>query len=216
MLAFVCLAAVPAPADTFKSNRQRRDVDQASGFAYLTVMVIRPIIRIPDPVLKTVAEPVQQVDDHVRRLMDDMLETMYHAPGIGLAAPQIGVLKRVIVMDCAKREATEDEPEVPPNPIYIANPEIVWASDETSEYEEGCLSIPEFFENVTRPAEVAVRFLDRDGAKQEMVCNGILATCMQHEIDHLNGVLFIDHISRLKRERITRKFTKAKRLAEAG
>ena len=179
-------------------------------------MAIRPIVKIPDPVLKAVADPVDQVDDDVRRLMDDMLETMYDAPGIGLAAPQIGVLQRVIVMDCAKREATEDEPEVPPNPIFIANPEIVWSSDETSVYEEGCLSIPEFYENVTRPAEVTVQFLGRDGSEQEMNCSGILATCVQHEIDHLNGVLFIDHISRLKRERITRKFTKAKRLAEAG
>ena len=191
-------------------------VDPAFAFAYLTAMAILPIVKIPDPVLKTVADPVKQVDDEIRKLMDDMLETMYDAPGIGLAAPQIGVLKRVIVMDCAKREATEDEPEVPPNPIFIANPEIVWASEETSEYEEGCLSIPEYFENVTRPAEVKVRYLDRDGESQELDCSGILATCMQHEIDHLNGVLFIDHISRLKRERITRKFTKAKRLAEAG
>lgn len=179
-------------------------------------MAILDIIKIPDPVLKTVADPVAAVDDNVRALMDDMLATMYDAPGIGLAAPQVGVLKRVIVIDVAKREATEEQPEVDPNPIFLANPEIIWESEETSEYEEGCLSIPEVYEIVTRPAEVKVRYLDRDGAEQELECSGILATCVQHEIDHLNGVLFIDHISRLKRQLIVRKFTKAKRLAEAG
>ncbi len=179
-------------------------------------MAILDILKIPDPVLKTVADPVSAVDADTRALMDDMLETMYDAPGIGLAAPQVGVLKRVIVIDCAKREATEDEPEVEPDPIFLANPEIVWVSEELSEYEEGCLSIPEVFENVTRPSEVIVSFLDRNGNAQKMACSGILATCVQHEIDHLNGVLFIDHISRLKRERITRKFAKAKRLATVG
>ena len=179
-------------------------------------MAIMDIIKIPDPVLKTVADPVVAVDDDVRRLMDDMLQTMYDAPGIGLAAPQVGVLSRVIVVDVAKREATEDEPEVAPAPIFLANPEIVWQSEETSDYEEGCLSIPEIYETVTRPAEVTVRFLDRDNSEQELHCAGIMATCIQHEIDHLNGVLFIDHISRLKRQLIMRKFTKAKRLAEAG
>ncbi len=179
-------------------------------------MALLDIVIIPDPVLKTVADPVDRVDDDVRTLMDDMLETMYDAPGIGLAAPQVGVLKRIFVMDCAKREATEDEPEVPPNPIFLANPEIIWSSEELSEYEEGCLSIPEVYANVTRPADVKVRFLDRDGKEQEMHCSGIMATCVQHEIDHLDGILFIDHISRLKRERITRKFTKAKRMAATG
>lgn len=179
-------------------------------------MAIMNIIKIPDPVLKTAAEPVATVDDDVRALMDDMLQTMYDAPGIGLAAPQVGVLKRVIVVDVAKREATEEEPEVEPDPIFLANPEIIWQSDETSEYEEGCLSIPEVYEMVTRPASVTVRYLDRDGASRELECSGIMATCVQHEIDHLNGVLFIDHISRLKRQLIMRKFTKAKRLAEAG
>ena len=193
-----------------------QDVDRALAFAYLTGMALLDIVIIPDPVLKTVADPVDRVDDGVRALMDDMLETMYDAPGIGLAAPQIGVLKRIFVMDCAKREATEDEPEVPPNPIFLANPEIIWSSEELSEYEEGCLSIPEVYEMVTRPAEVAIRYLDRDNAEQELSCSGIMATCLQHEIDHINGVLFIDHLSRLKRQLIMRKFTKAKRLAEAG
>ncbi len=184
--------------------------------AYLSDMAIMDIIKIPDPVLKTVADPVDTVDDAVRALMDDMLETMYDAPGIGLAAPQVGVLKRVIVADVAKREASEDGPEVAPEPIFLANPEIIWQSEETSDYEEGCLSIPEVYETVTRPAEVAIRYLDRDNAEQEISCSGIMATCLQHEIDHLNGVLFIDYISRLKRQLIVRKFTKAKRLAEAG
>ncbi len=179
-------------------------------------MAIMDIIKIPDPVLKTVADPVAEVDDEVRRLMDNMLETMYDAPGIGLAAPQVGVLSRVIVADVAKREATEDHPEVEPDPIFLANPEIIWQSEATSDYEEGCLSIPEIYETVTRPAEVTVRYLDRDNSEQELNCSGIMATCLQHEIDHLNGVLFIDHISRLKRQLIVRKFTKAKRLAEAG
>ena len=179
-------------------------------------MAILDILTIPDPVLKTVAEPVAGVDDDVRRLLDDMLETMYDAPGIGLAAPQIGVLKRIVVLDCAKREAGEEEKDVEPDPMFLVNPEIVSQSEATSEYEEGCLSIPDVFEKVTRPSEVTVKFLDRDGQEQEMHCAGILSTCVQHEIDHLNGVLFIDHISRLKRDRITRKFVKAKRLAATG
>ncbi|MEM7425801.1 MAG: peptide deformylase [Pseudomonadota bacterium] len=179
-------------------------------------MAILEILKIPDTVLKTVAQPVSAVDDDLRKLMDDMLETMYDAPGIGLAAPQVGVSKRVVVLDCAKREATEDEPEVEPNPIFLINPKIEWASDDASEYEEGCLSIPDVFEKVTRPSAVKISYLDRDGNAQEMDCTGILSTCVQHEIDHLNGILFIDHISRLKRERITRKFAKAKRLAAAG
>lgn len=179
-------------------------------------MAILDILKIPDPVLKTVADPVDRVDDGVRKLLDDMLETMYDAPGIGLAAPQIGVLKRVVVLDCAQREAGDEEEEVEPNPMFLVNPEIVSFSETLSDYEEGCLSIPEVFEKVTRPSEVTVSFLDRDGQAQEMHCTGILSTCVQHEIDHLNGILFIDHISRLKRDRITRKFAKAKRLATTG
>lgn len=180
-------------------------------------MAILDILTIPDPVLKTVAEPVSGVDDDVRKLMDDMLETMYDAPGIGLAAPQIGVLKRIVVLDCAKREEDEeDDKPIEPKPMFLVNPEIVAQSDATSDYEEGCLSIPDVFEKVTRPSDVTVKFLDRDGQEQVMECSGILSTCVQHEIDHLNGVLFIDHISRLKRDRITRKFVKAKRLAATG
>ncbi len=170
-------------------------------------MAIRSILSIPDGKLRQIAEPVTAVDDGVRALAADMLETMYDAPGIGLAAPQIGVLSRVIVLDVAKRQGEDAAPE----PMVLVNPVITRVSAETSVYEEGCLSIPEFYEEVTRPACVRVAYLDRDGVAREVEAEGILATCLQHEIDHLDGVLFIDHISRLKRHRITRKFEKAAR-----
>jgi peptide deformylase len=165
-------------------------------------MVIRQILTLPDPILRRVAQPVDAVDDTVRALMDDMLETMYAAPGVGLAAVQVGLARRVIVADCA---AKGEEPE----PLRLVNPEIVWVSDEMSEHEEGCLSIPEVYEMVERPERCRVRYLDETGTLQERDCAGLLATCIQHEVDHLNGVLFIDHISRLKRDRITRRFIKA-------
>ncbi len=169
-------------------------------------MAIRDIITIPDPVLKTVSAPVERVGADERKLLDDMLETMYDAPGIGLAAVQIGIARRMLVIDLAK----EDEPA---EPIFMVNPEITWASDEQAEYEEGCLSIPDYYEKVTRPAEVGVQFIGRDGEEAELHCSGLLATCVQHEIDHLNGILFIDHLSRLKRDRVVKKFTKAARQA---
>ncbi len=165
-------------------------------------MSIRPIICLPDPRLRQVCAPVGSVDDETRALMDDMLETMYDAPGIGLAAIQIAVLRRVVVMDVSGKDD-------PPAPMFLINPEIVWSSEETNVHEEGCLSIPDYYEEVTRPARVRARFLDRNGAPQEIEADGLLATCIQHEIDHLNGVLFIDHISRLKRERAIKKFAKA-------
>jgi len=168
-------------------------------------MTIRPILTLPDNRLRLKAEPVAKIDDEIRALMDDMLETMYAAPGIGLAATQIGVAKRMLVLDVAKRQ---DE-TASANPLVFANPEIIWSSEETSIYQEGCLSIPEYFEEVERPARVRVAYLDRSGERQEIEAEGILATCLQHEIDHLNGVLFIDHISRLKREMILKKFNKA-------
>jgi peptide deformylase len=168
-------------------------------------MALRRILILPDPRLRLVSAPVPAVDGEVRALMDDMLETMYAAPGVGLAAIQIGVQKRVIVLDVAKRE----EEEAKPQPLCLANPEIVWASEERSVYQEGCLSIPDIFEEVERPARVRARFLDRDGREQEIEAAGILATCLQHEIDHLNGVLFIDRISRLKRDVLMRKFRKS-------
>ena len=170
-------------------------------------MALRTILTIPDGKLRQVAEPVAAVDDAVRALADDMLETMYKAPGIGLAAPQIGVMRRVVVVDVAKRQNEEAAPE----PIVLINPVLTWSSEEKSVYEEGCLSIPDYYEEVERPAVVKVAFLDRDGAPQALEADGILATCIQHEIDHLNGVLFIDHISRLKRSRILKKFEKAAR-----
>ncbi len=166
-------------------------------------MPIRDIILVPHPVLKQVSTPVSAVDDELRALMQDMLETMYEAPGIGLAAVQIGVLKRVIVMDLAR----EGEP---PQPRYFVNPEILWRSEETLPYEEGCLSIPGVYDEVERPARVRVRYLGIDGDAVEEEAEGLYAVCIQHEIDHLDGVLFIDHLSRLKRDRAIAKVKKAK------
>ena len=172
-------------------------------------MTLRPIITLPDEkTLREVSKPVAAVDAvGAQSLWDDMLETMYQAPGIGLAAIQIGVPRRLLVVDLSKEG--EDK-----KPIFLANPEIVWSSEAQSDYEEGCLSIPEYYEMVTRPSEVKVRYLDRQGEAQEMQASGLLATCLQHEIDHLNGVLFIDHISRLKRERVLKKFAKAQKLGK--
>jgi len=167
--------------------------------------MLRPILIHPDPRLKKVCDPVTGVDRDVRALMDDMLATMYDAPGIGLAAPQIGVLSRVVVMDCAKGE--DEEPE----PICLANPEITWSSPEENEHEEGCLSIPEVYANVTRPSRVRVRYLDEHGKLQEREFGGLRATCVQHEIDHLNGRLFIDYLGAMRRQLITSKMKKLKR-----
>jgi peptide deformylase len=165
-------------------------------------MAQRKIIKLPDPRLRLVSKPVQKVDDEIRTLVTDMFETMYAAPGIGLAAIQVGVQQRVITLDPAKK----DEPK---KPRVVINPEVLWSSEERGTYEEGCLSIPEIYEEVERPAQVKVRYMDLDGKTHELDANGVLATCLQHEIDHLNGVLFIDHLSRLKRERIVKKFVKA-------
>jgi len=170
-------------------------------------MALLPILTAPDPRLKKKSAPVAAVDDAVRQLMDDMLETMYAAPGIGLAAPQVGVLKRVIVLDIERED-------VKTGPLFMANPEIVEASDEDAVYEEGCLSVPEHYSEVARPATVRVRYLDRDGKARELDCEGLLATCVQHEIDHLDGILFIDHISSLKRNMILRKLLKARKEKE--
>ena len=172
-------------------------------------MAKRELIILPDPVLRKVSEPVKAVDASTRKLLDDMLETMYAAPGIGLAAVQVGVQRRAVVIDISK-EGEERQP------LFLVNPEIIWASEEQSEYEEGCLSIPDFYDMVTRPKEVRVRYLDRKGEPQELAASGVLATCVQHEIDHLNGVLFIDHLTKLKRDRVVKKFAKAQKLAKAG
>jgi peptide deformylase len=171
-------------------------------------MAIREIIKLPDPVLKKVSKPVEAITPEILNLMDDMLDTMYAAPGVGLAAVQVGVLKRLVVVDTARDEA-------PKNPLYFINPELVWASEELNEHEEGCLSIPEIFDKLKRPAQVRIRYRDREGAEREMQCEGLLATCIQHEIDHLNGVLFIDRLGRLKRDRIVKKFTKAAKREKA-
>jgi len=168
-------------------------------------MSIRPILIHPDPRLKKVAAPVAGVTDVLRKLAEDMLETMYDAPGIGLAAPQLGVLERLIVMDCVKDD------DAPPQPMVMFNPEVVWQSDEQNIYEEGCLSIPEQFADVERPAEVAVRWMDMEGETREAEFDKLWATCVQHEIDHLNGKLFIDYLKPLRRQMITRKMQKLKR-----
>lgn len=165
----------------------------------------RNILIHPDPRLKTVCAPIDDVSDELRALADDMLETMYDAPGIGLAAPQIGALQRLIVLDCVKDETK------PPRPIAMFNPEITAHSEEENTYEEGCLSIPEQYAEVTRPKIVDVRWIDRDGNAQSETFDGLWATCVQHEIDHLNGKLFIDYLKPLKRQMITRKMQKLKR-----
>ncbi|MBI1262060.1 MAG: peptide deformylase [Rhizobiales bacterium] len=167
-------------------------------------MALRNIITAPDPRLKQVSTPVEKVDDELRALMDDMLETMYAAPGIGLAAIQVGVPKQVIVMDLSG----EDDA---PAPRYFVNPEILSTSEDHAIYEEGCLSVPDFYEDVERPAQCRVRFLDYQGEIREMDCDGLLATCLQHEMDHLKGVLFIDHLSRVKREMMLKKLLKQKK-----
>ena len=169
-------------------------------------MAVREILILPDKRLRKVSEPVKKIDAGIRKLVDDMLETMYDAPGIGLAAIQIGISKRVVTMDLAKKEE-------PKNPQVFINPEIVWSSDEKAVYEEGCLSIPEIYSDVERPAQVKVKYLDLEGELHEIEANGLLSTCLQHEVDHLNGILFIDHLSRLKRERIIKKFTKVAKRA---
>ena len=168
-------------------------------------MALREILIHPDPRLKKVAAPVVDIDPELRRLADDMLETMYDAPGIGLAAPQVGVSKRLLVMDCVKEEGA------PPRPMALINPEVTWTSDEKCIYEEGCLSIPEQYGDVERPARVKVSWTDVDGKRQEEAFDGLWATCVQHEIDHLNGKLFIDYLKPLRRQMITRKMMKLKR-----
>jgi peptide deformylase len=170
-------------------------------------MALRDIIVLPDKRLRLVSKPVARITEDIRTLVADMFETMYKAPGIGLAAIQVGVPQRLVTMDLSKRE-TEAQPKV------FINPEILWSSEETSPYEEGCLSIPDIHEDVERPARVRIRYLDLDGKPHEEEADGLFATCIQHEVDHLNGVLFIDHISKLKRDRIIKKFIKAAKRAE--
>ncbi len=172
-------------------------------------MALRPIITLPDPKLRLVSRKIERIDDFLRRLMDDMIETMHEAPGVGLAAIQVAEPVRLVVIDVAKKDE-------PPQPQVFVNPEIVWSSEERATYEEGCLSIPEYYAEVERPASVRARALDRDGKLREILAEGLLATVLQHEIDHLDGVLFIDHISKLKRDRVIKKFQKAAKRAGDG
>jgi peptide deformylase len=197
--------------------------------AYFKGMSVRAIIKVPDPLLKTVSSPVAAVTDETRALMDDMVETMYDAVGIGLAAIQIGIAQRIVVMDISPADGDEaaDHDQAAENAErydlsglenedvrYFVNPEITWTSEETSNYQEGCLSVPTFYDDVERPAQCRVKFLDYHGVEQEIECDGLLATCIQHEMDHLNGIVFLDRISRLKRQIILKKIRKAERDAE--
>ena len=170
-------------------------------------MAIRPILTAPDPRLKAVSTDVETVDSAIRTLIDDMIDSMYAADGIGLAAVQIGVAKRVLVIDVDQKEGKK-------NAIAYINPKLVWVSEEMAVFEEGCLSVPGIYDDVERPARIKCEYLDRDGNKQLLEADGLLATCMQHEMDHLNGVLFIDHLSRLKRAMVVKKLTKLKKLNE--
>ena len=170
-------------------------------------MTIRKILTEPDPILRKKCEPLEGVNDQLRNLMNDMLETMYEAPGIGLAAIQIGVLKRVVVIDVSKKEGEK-------SPLFLVNPEIIYRSKKTSTYEEGCLSLPGQFAEIERPAECKVEYLDFNGKKKQLDANGLLSTCIQHEIDHLNGVLFIDYLSKLKKSMIIKKLKKQKQSVE--
>lgn len=171
-------------------------------------MDLYKIITVPDPVLKQIAQPVSAIDDSLRKQMNKMLETMYDAPGIGLAANQVGLLNRVLVMDLSRRDEEEKEE---PRPYFMVNPEIIWESEDRSVMEEGCLSIPQQYAEIERPAVVRVKYLDYHGKEAELEAHGLLSHCVQHEIDHLNGVLFVDYLSSLKRNMIIRKVEKIKK-----
>lgn len=193
------------PGETSAAESERKgDIAGHDVLSYIGGMK-RPIILHPDPRLKKTSDPVSDLSDELRTLAADMLETMYDAPGIGLAAPQVGFLTRLIVLDCVKTEGEQ------PRPLIMFNPEVIASSDETNVYEEGCLSIPEQFADVTRPAEVQVRWIDENGNEQTEGMDGLWATCVQHEIDHLDGKLFIDYLKPLRRQMITRKMVKFKR-----
>jgi peptide deformylase len=185
------------------------NLDQNEVTAYLQPMAVRPIIAEPDPRLHLVSQKVEKIDDSVRALIADMIDSMYAADGIGLAAIQIGEAKRILVMDIDQKDGNK-------NPRVFINPEILWASEEMATFEEGCLSVPEIWEDVERPARIRAKYMSPDGDEQTLEADGLLATCLQHEMDHLNGILFIDHISRLKRSIALRKLTKAKRLKQTG
>jgi len=202
------LPALPSECAALTAGGQQL---KSPAEAFREIMAIREIIILPDKRLRLVSKPVEKVTAEIRRLADDMLETMYDAPGIGLAAIQIAEPIRLVTMDLAKRD---ENGEGTPRPQVFVNPEILSSSDEKSVYEEGCLSIPEYYEEVERPAKVRVRFSDLDGNVHEEDAEGLYATCIQHEIDHLNGVLFVDYLSKLKRDRVLKKFAKAAKRAE--
>ncbi|HSC18538.1 MAG TPA: peptide deformylase [Rhizomicrobium sp.] len=191
------------------SSKIRSFLDPPNRNPYLLPMSIRPVLTAPDPRLKAVSEEVSRVDEELKKLIDDMLETMYAEEGIGLAAIQVGAPKRLLVMDLAQKEGRRE-------PQAFINPRILWASDETMVVQEGCLSVPDIWEDVERPARITAEFLDRDGVLKTVEADGLFSTCLQHEMDHLNGVLFIDHLSKLKRSMALRKVQKAKRLAQAS
>lgn len=174
-------------------------------------MAILPLVLVPDPILRQKAEPVETITDELRQLLDDMLETMYEAPGIGLAANQIGSLQRVLVMDVSDKKEGEE-----PQPFQMINPEIIASSEETSVYNEGCLSIPEGYGDVKRPTSVTVRYTSPDGGSHEIETDGLLATCVQHEIDHLDGILFTDHLSMLKRNMVIKRAKKVAKERQEG
>jgi peptide deformylase len=176
-------------------------------------MAILPILEAPDPRLRTISTPVETIDDDLQTLIDDMFETMYDAPGIGLAAIQVGVPKRVLVIDLQDRESDEEDAPIVRNPMVFINPQILQGSDQLSVYNEGCLSVPDQYAEVERPATVRASWMDREGRIHEQTLEGLLATCLQHEMDHLEGVLFIDHLSRLKRDMVLKKLQKSRRAA---
>ena len=184
-------------------------IDVLPSASYVTAMAKRPIIYLPDPVLRLVSAPIDRVDDEVRRLADDMLETMYAAPGVGLAAPQVGISRRLIVLDVSDEDDNKQ-------PYVMINPTIVSASATPNVHDEGCLSIPDVRVEIERPAEVVVAYLDRDGKQQQLAASELLATCIQHEIDHLDGRLLIDYMSRLKRDMVIRRFKKYARDRDAS
>ncbi len=169
--------------------------------------MLRKILTEPDPILRKKCEPLEKVDSETKKLMDDMLETMYAAPGIGLAAIQVGILKRLVVIDISKDEEKK-------KPIFLINPQIIHQSKKTSVYEEGCLSLPGQFAEIERPAECTIKYIDYNGKKKELKSDGLLATCIQHEVDHLNGILFIDYLSKLKKDMIIKKLVKQKKEIE--
>ena len=169
--------------------------------------MLRKILTEPDPILRKKCEPLEKVDEETKKLMDDMLETMYAAPGIGLAAIQVGILKRLVVIDISKEEEKK-------KPIFLINPQIIHQSKKTSVYEEGCLSLPGQFAEIERPAECTIKYIDYDGKEKELKSDGLLATCIQHEVDHLNGILFIDYLSKLKKDMIIKKLVKQKKEIE--